>query len=143
MLLDQQLMFSDAQVVTATGNSTNVIDVSNVPTGVAPLTAVPARSLGSGEPLHLFMKVGTVVGTPTLTAALTAADDVAFGTNKITVASVTPVLVAGQADAFVRFGIPVHPLRRFYRLEFTVGGGTPSVTVSAGLVFDEQVTPMT
>lgn len=143
MLLDQQLMFSDAQVVTATGNSTNVLDISNVPTGAAPLTAVPARNLGAGFPIHLFMKVGTVVGTPTLTAALTAADDVAFGTNKITVTTVTPTLVAGQADAIVRFGIPSHPLRRYYRLEFTVGGGTPSVTVTAGFILDEQISPMT
>jgi hypothetical protein len=139
MLLDQQLMFSDAQVVTATGNSTNVIDTAN--TSIA--GAAPARNLGAGQPIHLYMKVGTVVGTPTLTAALVGADDVAFGTNKITITTVTPTLVAAQADAFVRFGLPAHPARRFFRLEFTVGGGTPSVTVSAGFTWDEQTSPMT
>jgi hypothetical protein len=140
MMLDQQLMFADAQVVTATGNSTNVIDTANVGTG----TATPARNLGAGEPIHVYAKVGTVSGTgPTLTIALTAADDSAFATNKITVTSVTPTLTVGQADAFVRMGIPVHAPRRFYRLEYTVGGTTPSVTISSGIAFDEQVTSMT
>lgn len=140
MLLDQQLLFSDAQALTATANSTNIIDMSNI----SAAAAAPARNLGAGEPIHLYMKVGTVSGTsPTLTAALVGADDSSFATNKITIASVTPTLTVSQADAFVRFGIPSHTAKRFYRMEYTVGGTTPAVTVSAGFVFDEQVTSMT
>jgi hypothetical protein len=131
-LFDLQLTFSDAQVLTATANSTNVVD------------ATSSRNLGSGEPMFLLAKVGTVSGTsPTLTANLVGADDVGFSTNKITIATATPTLAAAQADALVRFGIPSHTAKRYFRIEYTVGGTTPSVTVTAGLVLDQPTSPMT
>lgn len=132
MLLDQQLVMSDSQVLTATANSTNIID------------AVASRNIGSGEPVKVIAQVSAVSGTsPTLVMNFVGADDVGFSTNKITIATNTPTLVSAQAAALVRFGIPSHTAKRFYRMEYTVGGTTPSVTVIAGIAFDEQTTFLT
>jgi hypothetical protein len=49
MILDAQLMLSDAQAVTAAAGSTNTIDLSTV------------RDIGSGEPLYLVVSVQTAL----------------------------------------------------------------------------------
>lgn len=129
MLMDIQQTFSDAQVLTATANSTNILDESS------------SRNLGGGEPIFLVADITAISGTsPTLTIALHGADDSGFSTNDITIASVTPTLVSGTAYGFVRFGIPSYGLtpKRYYRLVYTVGGTTPSITITAGLVLDQQ-----
>lgn len=131
MNIDQQTVMSDAQVVTATANSTNYIDT------------LAGHNLGSGKKVVPFIKVGTVSGTPTLTAALVGADDSGFSTNKITLATVTPTLTAGQADTLVHMAIPSHAQKRYFRMEYTVGGGSPSVVVTAGLALGEPTIPMT
>ena len=46
MILDSLLKFSDAQALTATADSTNVIDLSN------------DRDIGIGEPMALVVTVG-------------------------------------------------------------------------------------
>jgi hypothetical protein len=124
MIFDQQNLFSDSQVLTATANSTNLID------------ALTARNLGAGEPLFLVAALIAISGTsPTLTVNLVGADDSGFSTNKITIASATPTLVSGVAQ-MVHLTPPSHTPKRYYRLEYTVGGTGPSITVIAGLVFD-------
>lgn len=130
MILDNQQFFSDAQVLTATGNSTNVVDLGG------------KRDLGAGEPVKCIFQVSAVSGTaPTLAANLVGADDSAFTVNKVTAAvlnSVTPV-----ANTLYHVGIQAIPPKRYYQIEYTVGGTTPSITVSASLTKDEQTSAMT
>lgn len=127
MMLDDQLLVSRSQVVTATGNSTDYIDHGR------------AVSLGAGEEMEIMINITAVSGTsPTLTVAWTGADDSAFSTNKITIATVTPTLVSGTPNGFVRVGVPAHLSKRYMRAEFTVGGTSPSITLSVALVKNEQ-----
>jgi hypothetical protein len=123
-VFDQQNLFSDSQVLTATANSSNLID------------ALVARNLGAGEPIFLLAGLIAISGTsPTLTVNLVGADDPGFSTNKITIATATPTLVSGTPQT-VHLTPPSHTPKRYFRLEFTVGGTTPSITVIAGFLFD-------
>ena len=132
MILDQQQIFSDAQVITATANSTNIIDV------------LGKRDLGAGEQLRCVMQIkDNSTAVPTFTAALVGADDSGFSTNKITIGSITPTLTVGGAQ-LAHIGIPAHAGKRFFRIEYTITGGTsPSQTVTAGFAHTEQNSAMT
>lgn len=127
MMLDDQNLVSRSQVVTATGNSTDYIDH-----GVA-------RSLGAANRLNILIDITAVSGTsPTLTINWVGADDSAFSVNKITISTVTPTLVSGTPNGIVRIGCPAHMPKRYMRAEYTVGGTTPSITLTVGLVENEQ-----
>lgn len=127
MMQDDQLMVSRAQVLTATANSTDLIDMG------------AARSLGAGQEFIPTVVITANTGTsPTLTVALVGADDSAFSTNKITIDSVTPTLVSGTAFGIVRMTARAHMPKRFYRYEYTVGGTSPSITITAGFAANEQ-----
>jgi hypothetical protein len=130
MILDQQLIFSDAQVLTATANSTNLVDQG------------ASRDLGRGVRLTFIMHVSAVSGTsPTIAALLVGADDAAFATNKITLATIATLSppVANTIYRAVPASLPNTP-KRYLRVEYTIGGTTPSVTVTATLVLDDQTT---
>lgn len=128
-LLDLQTQKSVAQVLTATANSTDLFDAG---------AAVDMG--GSPRPFKTGLYVSAVSGTaPTLAALLVGADDSAFSTNKITIATIashTPV-----AGTHVRAAIAPHTPKRYYRWEYTVGGTTPSITVTdLGFYLDDQTT---
>ena len=129
------LSFSASQVVSGAGMtpSTNVID-REAPT-----------NLGSGKPIHCYVSFRGVAPTgtaPTLTAALVGADDAAFSVNKITIGQVSPALVSGQVPTGnPEVPIPSHVPKRFFRLEYTLGGTSPAMTVSADFVEDFQTMP--
>jgi hypothetical protein len=130
MILDQQLIFSDAQVLTATANSTNLVDQG------------ASRDLGRGVRLTFIMHVSAVSGTsPTIAALLVGADDAAFATNKITLATIATLSppVANTIYRAAPASLPNTP-KRYLRVEYTIGGTTPSVTVTATLVLDDQTT---
>ena len=104
MILDSLLKFSDAQALTATADSTNVIDLSN------------DRDIGIGEPMGIVITVGV---TADITTGAIIGD--------VTVASAS--LTAGD-----KVVIPLgHSNERYLQVLYTLGGTTPSVTVDAFL----------
>src|SRR6266542_1234322 len=112
--LDQQTHFSDAQVVTATGNSTNTVDLTaNVRVGLAQL--------------YVLANLTGITGTPTLTIALQGSTDSAF---------TTPVQLAAGVNQNVILDAAVVKALRYYRLVYTVGGGTPNVVITASFAMD-------
>lgn len=123
-MFDQQLVFSDAQALTATAVSTNYVN------GGA------ASNLGV-NPIRCLMTV-TAKGasTPTIAAVLVGADDSAFSTNKITIGATTTL----SDPTLGMYEIPVrnHPPKKYYRVEYTLGGGggSPTFTVTTGLVLE-------
>lgn len=130
MMLDQQLLMSDAQALTATANSTDYID------------AGAARNLGSGQRVALVVHVSAQGGTsPTIQAVFVGADDTAFSTNKITIADSGTKAAPGVG--FIRMAIPAHTAKRYFRVEYTLGGTSPTYTVTAGIALNEPTTPMT
>lgn len=138
MLIDAQQQFSDSQALTATALSTNIIDLGS------------ARAMSNGEPLGIVFNVE--VAADQTTGDETYQFDVEVATNSgITTgrqllgrrlfqstvtapAENTDLLVAG-----FKFVIPLpmsalSEAAEFLAVRYTLGGTTPSVTVSAHLM---------
>lgn len=127
MYIDNQLVFSDAQDLTATAVSTNVLDM-----GVA-------RDLGAGEPLWLVFMFGTVVSTATFNFSLKGADDAAISSSVLIKldlnAAITPTSNT-QYAARISPGVP----KRYWRVDYTLSGGTsPHIPTTAVLVKDAEI----
>ena len=123
MFLDVLLMFSDAQALTVTAVSTNVIDQGL------------DRNLGRGEPLGVMITVDVAAdvadANETYQFDLETDDNEAFGSATVLVSRVIgrALLTAGSTHV-----LPV-PLdaERYLRLNYTLGGSTPLITVTAHL----------
>ena len=125
MYIDSQHLFSDAQALTATAASTNVIDL-----GVD-------GNVGIGEPMAVVLSLDVAAdgttGDETYAVALQTDDNSSFSSAaQIGSATITRGDAAGS-----RYIIPV-PMdttgERYLRLNYTLGGTTPTVTVTAFLI---------
>lgn len=122
MFLDRQNKVSDAQALTATAASTDFIDL-----GIE-------RRIGTGEPMCFVVSCDVAMGgtSPTLTIAVQSDDNAGFSSAATVVAH--PQLSALPAGA--RVVIPLAPgalTERFVRLNYTLGGTSPTVTLTAHL----------
>lgn len=124
MILDAQNQYSNAQALTASAASDNLIDHQK------------DRDLGIGEPIALIVTVGVAAdgttGDETYSVALQVASDAAF-TSPVSLGSFS--IPRGTA-AGSKFVLPVPPdtsFDEFSRVNYTLGGTTPSITVSAFL----------
>ena len=124
-IIDSRLEFADAQALTATGNSTNVIDLSL------------DRDMGPGK--ALFVVISLDVGADgtsadeTYVASLTTDDNVGFA-SPATLASVTIPRGSAAGSYFAMVVPPVVGSNvRYLRVTLTLGGTTPSLTYSAWL----------
>jgi len=135
MYVDAFLQFSDAQALTASGASTNTVDFGS------------DRNVGVGEPMVVAVVLDAAAddadADETYSVALEADSTDAFG-SATTLSSFS--LPRGAA-AGSKFALPVPPVEidslvvgggtgegQFFRLNFTLGGTTPSVTVTAFLI---------
>jgi hypothetical protein len=121
MYLDAQTTFSDAQAVTSTAISTNVIDLGATPT---------LRDIGTGEPVYLVVVTETAAtdSGSDATLAVTLESDSAVGLD----ASATVHLSTG-ALAFATFSpdkavlyagpIPSGSYERYLGVRYTVASG--------------------
>jgi hypothetical protein len=113
-LLDKELEFSDAQAVTATAASTNVIDMT-----------VAAPNIGRGqEPIYAQVQVNTTAdasGSATVTFTLEdSADNSSYSAVYTTAAIGKATLVAG----YIVFTVALPAtLRRYIRVNYTVATG--------------------
>lgn len=125
MYIDSQLLFSDAQAVSADAGSTNVVDL-----GIA-------RNLFDGEPMAVVLSVDVAAdGTTTdetYEFQIETDDNAAFS-------SATDLLAHSIGYASLTAGsmhvlpIPVGAaVERYLRVYYNVGGTSPSVTVTAFL----------
>jgi hypothetical protein len=126
MMIDNALAVSNAQVITVTGNSTDYID------------ALGSLNVAGGqlETLRFVLNVSAVSGTsPTMTVNLVGADDSGFSTNKVTIGGIST-----NITAVGNYRIPTANVgrKRYYRLEYTIGGTTPSFTVTLCVVADDE-----
>lgn len=139
MYLDSQLLFSDAQAVTADAVGTNVIDLT------------VDRSIGVGEPMTVMFTVDVAAdqttGDEDYTFDVEYASDAAQTTGRQLIGrrvfeSGTPTAPAQDADLLVagfRFfiDIPATSLsesERYLGIRYDVTGTTPTITVTAALV---------
>ncbi len=127
MYTDAFLLVSDSQAVTATAFSTNTIDLSNV---------TPARDLSQGEQLGFGINVEVAADFTTgdetyrfdivqsANANLSSPDVLASVTRTAAQLTVGTLL-------FLPLGAPI--TKRYIGLQYTTGGTTPTITVSAWL----------
>lgn len=125
MILDAQLLYSDAQALTATAVSTNIVDHGS------------DRNMGLGEPLSVLITVDVTAGgtSPTVSVALQTDDNSGFASPAQVAATAT--LTGAQMTAGAKFVLPVPAdasFERYSRLNYTVGGTTPTVTLTATLL---------
>jgi hypothetical protein len=123
MFVDAQTLFSDAQALTVTAASTNLIDFGS------------DRDMSKGEPLDVVIVVDVAAdGTTTdetYSFAIQTDSDVAFG-SATTLAS--RAITYGELTLGSIHTIPVpNTNERYMRLYYTLGGTTPTVTVTAFL----------
>ena len=132
MILDRQLLLSNAQPITATAVSTNSIDLAS------------ARDIGIGDNLELFIKVIAPLtgGTSVQFAYVTSANADLSAANVIVQTPPIPAanLVAGSE--WLRIQVPALSdavsRQRYIGVSYTVAGAFTGGTVTAGLVLDRE-----
>jgi hypothetical protein len=134
MILDKQLAFSEAQAVTgaATSASTDLIDLS-----------VVRSNIGSGKDLFVVVNVDVAAGgtTPTM-AVLIQTDDNASFSSATTLFTGPTIAAAGLAlSTQLVYQIPATGMERYLRLAYTLGGTSPTITVSAHIVENFHLSP--
>ena len=128
MILDKQNLFSEDQAVTATADSTNIIDLGD------------DLDLGLSSVIETFVQVTTDFATLTsLTVSLVTSADEAFSSPVTLVSSAAIAaadLVAGKQ--FSLRALP-HDTDRYVKLTYTVGGSDATAgKIFAGLALDRQ-----
>lgn len=135
MILSKQGNFSEAQAITTTAASTNIIDRGAPGTPLGAPTTVP-RDLGKSEIPILIQVVTTFATLTSLQVTVQADDDVAFG-SPTTVLTTQAIPVASLVAGY-KFPIRHLPLgitERYIRLNYTVAGSAATAgAVTAGLV---------
>lgn len=142
MIFSAAEMFSNAQAVTATAASTNVLDTGATGT-VLYAAAALRRDMGKGTTVPLAIRVVQSFNNLTsLIITYEVADDAAFSTNKTTVfTSPTYALadLASGARHLLPDAIPVTADRRYHRLLYTIAGTAPTLgQITAGIVAGNQ-----
>jgi hypothetical protein len=125
MLIDYNLQFSDAQSVTADAASTNIIDLGS------------DRDIGPGEDMKIVVSFDVAMGgsSPTLAVQVQTDDNAGFSSAS-TIATSRTIAAAAIGHTLV-MGMP-DTNERYLRLNYDVGGSSPTMTVSAAIVKDAQ-----
>lgn len=138
MIFDAQNLFSDAQAITASTVSTNVIDfgASGKPVGAA---AAIRKDIGRGKKVNVrvqMVEAALAAGAATLTVDLQTDDNEAFSSPRVAWTSGAipkASLIAGYVFSLESF--PRGTDERFARLNFTVANGPLTAgKITAGVV---------
>ncbi len=141
MILDNTLVLSDAQAITGTAASTNIIDIGAAGTSWGASSAV-RRDIGIGTEIPVALAVTQSFNNLTsLAVSLQVDDDAAFG-SPTTVAIGPNVALAGlAAGQLLTFPaeLPVGTNKRYIRLLYTVTGAAPTTgKLTAAVVAGRQ-----
>ena len=142
MIFNKNLLLSEAQAITATAISENVIQWPE--NGTVPLdTAQITRNLGRGVPIPMTMLVTEAFATLTsLTITLETADNAGRSSGAVVLATsgAIPVasLVQGYRPTFAQW-LPSATLKDFFGLRYTVGGSNATAgKIWAALAPEQQ-----
>lgn len=133
MILSAQQIFSDGQALTASGASTNVLDLGPAAGTVLNAPAALVRDIGKGTPIPIRVQLDVAAGgtSPTLDVALQM--DTAEGFPSATTLMTSEQVAGGAAGDRINslYILPHEITEQFLRLNYTLGGTTPTYTVSA------------
>lgn len=137
MIFDSTNLFSDAQAVTASAASTNVIDLGATDTPKHAAAAI-VRDIGKGTPIQLRVQV--VANFNTLTSIVVGVQtDTADSFGSATTVLSSPAVPLASLVAGYVFPITIVPrgtLERYVRLYYTVAGTAATLgQITAGFVF--------
>lgn len=136
MIFDQQSLLSDAQAITASAASTNILDLGPIKSGIV-------RDIGKGKGIPLLVQVVeafAAAGAATLTVALQVDNDVAFGSPKTVWTSEVFALAALKpGKVIIPEYIPRGTDEAYARLNFTVATGPMTAgKITAGVTMGNQ-----
>jgi hypothetical protein len=144
MIVDNTLVYSDSQAITATAASTNIVDVGAAGTAFGAAAAL-ARDIGKATEIPLYVSVTQAFNNLTsLKVSFQSDDDPAFGTANNTVAERTYAASELTLGARLPFPaeIPEGTSGRYTRLNYTVTGTAPTTgKIFAGVVAARQTNP--
>jgi hypothetical protein len=121
-ILDRQNLFSSDQALTASANSTDIIDLGS------------SRDVGAGEPDNVLVQVTEAFNNLTsLTVALQTSSTEAFSVP-VQLTAATVALASLTAGARFSIGAIPRGVLRYLRLAYTVTGSAPSTgKITAGV----------
>jgi hypothetical protein len=137
MILSAQQLFSDDQAITASADSTNVIDlgVAGTPYGAA---AALNQDIGKGAKIPLLVQVTEAFDNlTTLEIKVSTGTTTALGTTVLSQTIALADLVVGKQTSFDV--LPNDITERYLGIEYVVVGTAPTVgKVTAGIVMGVQ-----
>ena len=137
MLFDKQSMFSDAQAITASAASENIIDLGAPGTPQHAAAAI-TQDLGRGRPIPIIVQVTETFATLT-SLTVTVQKDTVEGFGSPEAVLLTPAIPVASLVAGFQFPIlylPHNLDQRFVRLNYAVAGSNATAgKVTAGLVY--------
>ncbi|WP_421930044.1 Bbp16 family capsid cement protein [Nitratireductor rhodophyticola] len=136
MIFDQTNLLSDAQAITATAPSTNVIDLSPIASGIV-------RDIGKGTQIPLLVQVVEdfdAGGAATLTVSLQIDSDEAFGTAEtVWTSPATDLAELKAGKVFIPEYVPRGTDKRYMRLNYAVATGPMTAgKITAGVTMGNQ-----
>jgi hypothetical protein len=127
MIIDKNALFSDAQVLTSTGVSTNSFDAGNPAT---------RGQIGAGHPLFAVVTLPSApdftTGDETYKAQLITSTSASLTSPTVLAERAFPV-AAIPAGTRVAMGVPQDGVKRYLGMNYVLGGTTPTLTVTAFL----------
>jgi hypothetical protein len=140
MILDNTNIFSDGQAITATANSTNVIDLGAAGTPVGAAVAI-GRDIGAGTDIYVATNVTQAFNNLTsLKIALVSDDNTSLSSPK-EIASRTYLLAEINATGQLTFParIPMGANEQYLGVVYTVTGTAPTTgKVTSAIVAARQ-----
>lgn len=121
MLIDQELVFSDGQAITADAASTHVVDGR-------------VAGIGAGNPIEVVAKIDEAFNTLTsLDVSLQSSTDEAF-TSPVTHQKVNVLLAGLTINKVIDLGTVPDSANRYLRLYYDVQGTNPSTGKVTGFL---------
>ena len=143
MILDRDLLFSDAQAVTAAAASDNYIDLGPLAAATVSGGSINVRDLGVGEPIYWFIGCDVAMtdasSDSTLAVTLETDDNTSFSSAS-TVATLVTFAAVSAAGTKYQGRLPIAttvPYERYVRLKYTPANGNLTTgSFTAGLAKD-------
>lgn len=141
MIQDATTLFSNAQAITATAASTNIIDLGATGTVYGAAAAI-TRDIGKGADIPLKCTVvETFNNLTSLTISVETDDNAGFSSPATVFVSPTYVLadLATGARNLLPESVPIGTNERYVRLKYTVVGTAPTLgKITAGITMGNQ-----